>query len=232
MADLPAKGSAKKIAQKAHEHLLACRERIETGFMDLAQAIVAACEVKVWEFFGAVAPDRYFQEQLGLRPRSWRRLKAIAEAIGRLENPAEREEAKLALAKLGRHNAAVLVPLLGETDPKTGVVYDWRAWVAFATKEGTTEQVLQDAVSEVRGLPAKPAPGTPVDYDLTFREMVLSRMPEAEKSRIEIVWRLFAARQTDLASGRKVGYKESLILLFDLAQQELAAAGIEIPERL
>ena len=94
-----------------HETLLTARQSVETSFMDLAAAIDRACQIKVWEHYGAVAPDAYFIQQVDLRPRSWRRLRSIWQAISVLPE-AEQAEAREAFAKLANHKASILVPLL------------------------------------------------------------------------------------------------------------------------
>lgn len=217
-----------------HERLLDKVHAVEAGFMELAGTIAEAVEIKVWEHYDCTTPDAYFRGQIRLEPRSWRRLLLVHEGVMRLPEH-DRPEAIVALAQVGRHKAGVLAPLLGATvevpserpgQAATEAPIDWRRWVEYAQKPEVNEKRLQEAVSEARGIPAKPPRGT--DFDHEFYAMVMARLPEGEKVRVEKLWTLFRAQATDAANGRDVGWRGAFLLLWDLAQQELGAHGVEV----
>ena len=150
--DLADLSPERKRAAKIHTTLLKRAEEIETGFMELSQAIADAVAIKAWEFYGDIGPDSYFKKHVNLEPRSWRRLEMVWKGIQSL--PAkDRPEAQKAFAAIGRHKAGVLMPLLVKPADPAQPTVDWKAWITFASADGINERALQDAVSEARGLP-------------------------------------------------------------------------------
>lgn len=113
-------------------------QRVQRGFLEVAEAVWQAREVRAHEHYGFADPVAYAEARTGLRYRTLARLLAVYEATLRVPE-AERADVTAALAELGSHKAGILSPAIGDER------VDWRELAKFA--KDATEDTLQSRVS-------------------------------------------------------------------------------------
>lgn len=206
-------------AQAIHDRLVAKVREVETGFMGLASEIALAYQEKVWEFFRETDPEPYFRDQVGLQIRTVLRLKAIHEAVQRLPE-GERAAAIAALGTLGRHKAAVLVPVIGNHEKS------WQEWVAEAAAT-KTERALQAIVSTATGNERKSR--NQPDYGALFMDRVVEGLHPKRQARVRAIWLAWNGLQGALiGQAQPFDPRSGLVELFEAGAVELGHHGIEI----
>jgi hypothetical protein len=168
--------------QKTHEDLDRRGRQlvgeITSRFLDLAVVAAEVLEKKTYERFRFVDPGPYFEENWGISYRTLRRILTVHEGILRLPE-AERDDARVAIAALGSHKAAVVAPLLGREE------YDWRAVVQTASS--VPEKALQSEVSRATGARPRGALLAPGEAFLGY---VLNQVPVDARDEVEETFRL------------------------------------------
>ncbi|MDP3768203.1 MAG: hypothetical protein Q8S13_09320, partial [Dehalococcoidia bacterium] len=159
--------------------------------------------------FGFDAPDRYFEDRIGISYRTLRRRLSVLEAIKRLPE-ADRPEAEAAVIALGSHKSAAIARAIG----REGV--DWRQLVEFAqraTAEAVQERVTIETGGKARGDPADPG-------ERLYRQILNTVPPDLSDfvtSVFEHLMRIPEGPRNPLAA---------LLILVHLGQAELAARGL------
>lgn len=140
------------------QELLARRDMAESSWLDFCEAAWHVIRTEAWVTAGYPDPVRFFEDRVKVSYRGLRRSLTIFEAVMALP-PAEQEDAKTALVRIGKHKAAALAPLflngIPDDDGTPAAAPDWRAWTARA--ERLTEKALQAEVTEHLGHGRTPA---------------------------------------------------------------------------
>jgi hypothetical protein len=200
------------IAEEVDRRLRDVADRTSRTFMDMARVAAEAVDIKVWERFGYVSVDLYFQERIGVAYRTLKRWLQADAGPERL--PAEeRGEARAKLAKLGVHKAASLGPVFG----RPGV--DWREQVAFA--EQATSAAVQARATDITGNPPRgisQAPGA------SFLRYIVNQVPSSESDHVAAVFAAlmkFADLKHPMAA---------FLMMVAFTEDELGHHGIEVKE--
>lgn len=213
------KTEAGREAQALHDRLVAKAREVQSGYMALAALVAEAYTQRVWEFFGVLAPETYFEGTIGLKIRTVLALKSIHEGVQRLPEP-ERPLAIAALSEIGRHKATVLAPVLGNSETP------WTEWVA--TAKALPEKSLQAAVSQATGA-ARGRVGAERDYAQEYMDKVIAGLHPNHQRRAKVVWLAYGGWLADKA-GRPQPLlpQASLMAMIGLAEKALAEDGIEV----
>jgi hypothetical protein len=205
-------------ADELDKKLQEAAQKTTSSFMDFADLAAQAIKEKVFEHFGYVSEEAYFDERIGVGYRTLKRWLQARSGIQAL--PVEdRVEAKALISKLGVHKAAALAPVLKLAardldEMETRPPIDWRAQVKFAGQ--ATTSAVQARATDITG--AKPrgmadAPGA------GFKRFVLSRMPPSRADFVERVW----DRLSEVAGTKHpIG---SFLLAWDIVNRDLSAMG-------
>lgn len=195
-------------------------QKTTSSFMDFADLAAQAIQEKVFESFGYISEESYFEERIGVGYRTLRRWLQARAGIQAL--PVEdRVEAKELLSKLGVHKAAALAPVLKmSTKPDSTISpIDWREQVKFAGQ--ATTSAVQARATDITGAKPRGMADTP---GAGFLRFVLSRVPP---SRADFVERVFdkLMRYADIKHP-----VAAFLVMVDITNRDLAAAGKGVEE--
>lgn len=180
------------------QELVARRDLAETCWLDLCEVAYRVIAAEAWTSVGYVDATRFFEDYVHVSYRGLRRSLTIFEGFQALPE-ADREEAKDALVRIGRHKAEVLVPILKDRS------IDWRPWAERAGR--LAEDALREEVNAVTGngraTPPADKPGE------KFLRALLVYVPDDAKAEVEEVFAL----------GRKLWGENNVNVLLSLVRE-------------
>lgn len=152
--------------------------RISMNTLDLCADAVVAIRQKIWEGFGHLDAQSYFETRVGISSyRNMNRWISIHEALVSIPEGEARDAIRDRLAKLGVSKAAILAPIIERKE-------DMAPWLDRAEK--STLDSLQEAVSHHVG--AKPRGPVANDPGGRFYRALLAQIPPDAQEEVREVF--------------------------------------------